>query len=68
MVYHESMDEVDIYIEDILKANQRVTPHIQHTFYEKAWCCFDVSISLRQMEDAEYYRELLSKITRTYGH
>lgn len=68
MVYHERMDEVDIYIEDILKANQRVTPNMQLTFYEKAWCCYDVSSALRQTEDAEYYRELLSKITRTYGH
>lgn len=66
--YPRTMDEVDIYIEDNLKNNQRVTPVMQQNFYEKVLVCFDVSMALRKMEDAEYYRELLSKITRTYGH
>lgn len=68
MGYPKRMDEVDIYIEDTLKANQRVTPFMQHNFIEKVWTCFDVSVALHKTEDAEYYRELLNKITRTYGH
>ena len=62
------MDSFDIFIEDSLISKQRVVPELQNEFFEKAWVCFDVSMAQHKMEDANYYRELLSRITKTYGH
>jgi len=62
------MDSFDIFIEDSLQQQRRVPPFLQHDFYEKAWVCFDVSMAQHKMEDARYYRELLSRITKAYGH
>lgn len=69
MIYHRTvMDSFDIFIEDSLISKQRVVPELQNEFFEKAWVCFDVSMAQHKMEDANYYRELLSRITKTYGH
>ena len=66
--YHRGMDSYDILIEDSLQSKTRVEPELQNEFFEKAWVCFDVCMAKQNLEDAKYYRELLSRITKTYGH
>jgi predicted transcriptional regulator len=69
VTYNTSMDEVDFFIEDILsRPDYRVEKTVSDSLIEKILVSHDFSVAKQRTEDAEYYRELLSRFIKTYGN
>ena len=69
MTYNTSMDEVDFFIEDILnRPDYRVEKQVSDSLFEKILVSHDFSVAKQCTEDTEYYRELLSRFIKAYGH
>jgi len=66
--YTRSMDDLDFYIEDTLNGKIKLAPETQNALIEKVWMSHDVSVAQRLTEETRYYNELLSRLTKTYGH
>jgi hypothetical protein len=63
------MDEVDFFIEDILnRPDYRVNKQVSDSLFEKILVSHDFSVAKQCTEDTEYYRELLSRFIKAYGH
>ena len=63
------MDEVDFFIEDILsRPDYRVNKQVSDSLFEKILVSHDFSAAKQCTEDTEYYRELLSRFIKAYGH
>ena len=66
--YSRSMDDLDLFIEDTLNSNKRLEPEAQVGMMDKILLSHDLSAAQKLEEDTRYYRELLSKFVKTYGH